>query len=70
MCLPVMYRALNVICSVDIATETVQNTGLPVVSISLLCEASSVGVNGLIRDKHLSLFILGANSISYTYLLQ
>jgi hypothetical protein len=38
------------------------------VSISLSSEASSVGVNDLIRVKHLSLFILGANSISYTYL--
>jgi len=61
MHLPMMYCALNVICSVDSATETVQNIGLRVVSISLLYEASSVGVNEPIRDKHLPLFILGAN---------
>ena len=53
------YCALIVICSVDIATElmtyraliVICNTWLLVVSLSLLSEASSVGVNDLIRDK-------------------
>lgn len=63
-----MNCAVNVISSVDTATEVVKNMWLPVVLISPLSEASSVGVNDLIRDKLLSLFILGANSIFYTYL--
>ena len=69
MRLPVTYCAFNMICSVDTAAEAVKDTWLPVVSIGLQSEASSVGVIDLIRDRQLYLFILGADLISYHYLL-